>query len=833
MNGFLHGYRVLDLTDIKGHLCGRILGDMGADVIKVESPEGDPARLIGPFYQGRRDPETSLSWLYANANKRGISLGLDSTAGREAFERLVSGADIVLESFKPEHMDRMGLGYSSLCKINPEIILVSLSAFGQTGPYRDFETTDLISAATAGLVYVLGDADRPPVRISTPQSFFIGSQHAALGAVTALHYREKTGRGQWVDVSMQEAIIQSLTYMIQHADRSGAVGMRSGADTRTRIRPEPLGDLTMRWRFPCRDGHVFFSVQGAGGAPIKSARAMTEWANEEGYALKIKDYQWETWDSAEIEQKQQDLLQNEFAPFIATKTKAELLERAATHRMLLAPVNTVSDLPENPQLSHRSYWQRVHHPELKAALTYPGPSVKVDVLPQQIRLRAPRTGEHDTEVMKEETNPAPFRHRTREHQDAAGIGKPVFEGLKVVDFTVAVAGPLIARFLASEGAEVIKVENHAHPDSVRTVAPFKDMDPGYDRSAQFAHYNYGKKSITIDCARPTGRDIAVRLIQWADILVENMAPGVMARWQLDYEDARRINPNIIYLSSSSLGKTGPFSNYAAWGYHHSPLVGFSHLIGWSDRNPCVDPIAYTDSLAPAFSIIALVGALIRRKQTGKGAYIDQSQVEAGSYFLGPAIMDYLVNGVVATRNGNRDPHMAPHGVFPCDGEEQWVAIAVPGDAEWIRFCKATGKEEWLQDRFAALAARKKNEDELERLVGEWTSQHHPDEVVRRLQSAGIPSGKVATALDLLKDPQLVHRTHFGKLVHEEIGEYTYERSAIRFTEAVHPPQLPAPLLGEHTGEVLDMLGYSDDDIAAFLIDGTITTDEDLPGMVSA
>jgi len=833
MDGFLNGYRVLDLTDEKGHLCGRILGDMGADVIKIEPPTGDPARLTGPFFQGKRDPEKSLSWLYANANKRGIALDLDSAEGRKSIERLASGADIVLESFKPGCMDRKGLGYSSLRRINPKIILVSLSAYGQTGPYRDFETTELISAATGGLVRVFGDADRPPVRISTPQSYYIGSQHAALGAVAALHHREETGKGQWVEVSIQEAVVQSLTYLIQHADRSGAVGLRSGTDVRTRIRPAPLGDLAMRWRFPCRDGYVFFSVQGAGGAPIKSARAMTKWANEEGYALDIGTYQWETWDSASIKQEQQDLLQDAFAPFIATKTKAELLERAAAHRMLLAPVNTVADLPDNPQLAHRGYWQQVQHPGLNTAVTYPGPFAKVDALPLRIRRRAPRIGEHDREIAAETESTGSRQHRAPEDRKASAAGKPVFEGLKVVDLTVAIAGPLIARFLASEGAEVIKVENHAHPDSVRTVAPFKDMAPGYDRSTQFAHYNYSKKSIAIDCGRPGGRDIVVKLIEWADILVENMAPGVMARWRLDYENARRINPNIIYLSSSSLGRTGPLANYAAWGYHHSPLVGVSHLVGWPDRKPCADPIAYTDSLAPAFSIIALAGALVHRKQTGKGIYIDQSQVEAGSYFLGPAILDYSVNGIVAARNGNRDPHMAPHGVFPCAGEEQWVAIAVPDDTRWIRLCKAARKEEWLQDRFEALEGRKRNEDELERMIAEWTSQYPSNEVVRRLQSAGIPSGNVATALDLLKDPQLIHRSHFGTLVHEEIGEHIYERSAIRFPEAAHPPQRPAPLLGEHTGEVLEMLGYNDDEIAECLIDGTITTDEDLPGMVSA
>jgi len=412
--------------------------------------------------------------------------------------------------------------------------------------------------------------------------------------------------------------------------------------------------------------------------------------------------------------------------------------------------------------------------------------------------------------------------------------RKLFEGIKVADFTVAVAGPLVTRFLAGQGAEVIKVESHAHPDSVRFVTPYKDMVPGVDRSTQFALYNFSKKSIAIDLGSSGGREIAERLIQWSDILVENMAPGAMAKWQLDYENCRRAKPDIIYLSSSSLGRAGPLSNYAAWGYHHGPLVGVSHLIGWPDRLPCADPIAYTDSVAPSFSIIALVGALIYRRRTGKGVYIDQSQVEAGAYFLGPAAMDYLANGTIVKRQGNRDPDMAPHGVFPCQGVERWVAIAVTDQGGWERFCGVLDKREWLGDeRYATLAARKANEEELEKLISQWTGRRTPEEVMDLLQSAGVPSGVVANGRDLLNDPQLKHRKHFGKVDHEEIGTYTYERPAVHFSRVPFPEQRPSPMMGEHTEYVLsDVLGYTDDEIADFLINGVITTDEDLPGIVS-
>ena len=411
------------------------------------------------------------------------------------------------------------------------------------------------------------------------------------------------------------------------------------------------------------------------------------------------------------------------------------------------------------------------------------------------------------------------------------MGNAIFEGLKVADFTAAIAGPLTTRFLAQEGATVVKVECHRYPEAVRVVPPFKDEIPGYDRSSQFAFYNFSKYGISIDMKNPMSLQIAMRLVQWADIFIENMAPGKLADWGLDYESCRQVKPDIIYLSSSSLGRSGPLSGYAAQGYQHSPLAGFSHLTGWPDRLPSADPNAYTDSLAPVFSDIALVGALLYRRRTGKGVYIDQSQTEAGVYFLGPTLLDSLVNGREANRQGNRDPHMVPHGVFPCSGEDRWVAIAVADDDEWRTFCRALDSEAWLLDpRFATAPARKDNEDVLEELIGAWTERHSPEEVMEHLQSAGVSAGLVATTEDLFNDPQLKHREHFKTLVHEYVGEHSYEAPSFHFSGVPHPPQRPAPLLGEHNEYVFkELLGYSDDEIAEFLIGGAITTEADLPG----
>ena len=406
----------------------------------------------------------------------------------------------------------------------------------------------------------------------------------------------------------------------------------------------------------------------------------------------------------------------------------------------------------------------------------------------------------------------------------------ILHGLKVADFTMAIAGPLATRYLGAEGAMVVKVECHKYPDSVRFVVPFKDDVPGIDRGTQFAFYNYSKYSVSLDIGHPLGLDVARRLVAWADIVIENMRPGSMKRLGLDYDSCRAIRPDTIYLSSSSLGRTGPLADYAAWGYHHGPLAGFSNLTGWPDRLPCADSIAYTDTTAPSFSVIALVGALLRRRRTGKGAYIDQSQMEAGLYFLGPTLMDSLVNGRALTRQGNRDPEMAPHGVYPCRGNEKWVAIAVANDKEWRAFCTALGRDDWLkQERFASVPSRKQNEDELDALISGWTASRTAGEATDLLQAAGVRAGPVATAEELFSDPQLQHRGHFVELEHEVVGRHSYELPSFRFSKVPPRQQRPAPLLGQDNEYVLkEVLGLSEEEIAGLLIEGAVTTDADLP-----
>ncbi len=418
----------------------------------------------------------------------------------------------------------------------------------------------------------------------------------------------------------------------------------------------------------------------------------------------------------------------------------------------------------------------------------------------------------------------------------AGIGakeqkvtKQVFEGLKVVDFTWVAVGPQVCRELAQHGATVVRVETHRRPCPMRAFAPFKDGVPGVNRSAFHAAYNTNKYSMSLDLTNPKAQEVARRLVAWADIIGDSMTPGTMDKLGLDYESCRRINPSVIYFSTTQQGQYGPHRDFQGIGHHVNALAGFSDCTGWPDSDPTMVFPAYSDFISPWYLLIAVTGALLRRRKTGEGMYIEQSQLEAGVTFLAPHVLDYTVNNRVVTRSGNRDRYMSPHGVYPCSGADRWVAIAVTNEKEWQRFCDVIGDPDWAGDpKFNSVIGRKENEDELNGLIGEWTKNYTPEQVMTILQDAGVPAGVVQTGEDLLNDPQLKHRQHFRVLDHLEIGPHSYHAPAYRLSQTPCDIKSPGPCLGQHNEYVYkEILGFSDDEIADMLVEGVITTDADV------
>lgn len=390
----LEGYRVLDLTDRKGFLCGKMLGDLGADVIKVERPGGEPDREIGPFYHDIPDPEKSLLWFAYNTSKRGITLDIATQEGCNIFKKLAKEADFIIESFPPGYMGELGLGYEALSKLNPRIILTSITPFGQAGPYKGHKGSDIVAMAMGGLMYIIGDPDRAPLHVGVEQAYPQAGAQAAAATMIAHHYRQATGEGQHVDVSMQEALVTAVLL--------GSVVWQEVQTTVQRAGPKVWSwDLNRRIIYPCKNGFVCWvshvSVQGG------KTNNMVRWMDSEGMApefLKQVDFTAIGWE--DVTQPQLESWEEAIGRFFITHTRAELLEGAQKWEVLLYPLSTIKDVTESPQLTFRNYWQELEYPELGTSITHPGIYFKSTELTPRIRCRAPLIGEHNEEVYQNE-----------------------------------------------------------------------------------------------------------------------------------------------------------------------------------------------------------------------------------------------------------------------------------------------------------------------------------------------------------------------------------------------------------------------------------------------
>ncbi|MBW1785533.1 MAG: CoA transferase [Deltaproteobacteria bacterium] len=406
----------------------------------------------------------------------------------------------------------------------------------------------------------------------------------------------------------------------------------------------------------------------------------------------------------------------------------------------------------------------------------------------------------------------------------------VFEGVKIADFSWVMVGPTAARELAENGATIVHVESHLYPDTSRVLGPFKDNKAAIDGSACYAARNSNKYGISLNLKKSKGQEIARRLVEWADIVCESMSPGAMAKWGLDYEGCRKIKEDIIYFSTCQFGQTGPLSRYAGYGQLGAAYGGLSYVVGKKGEAPPQLYNNYPDFIAPPYIVATVAAALLHRRKTGKGMYLDQSQVEAGASFMGPALLDYMVNKRIPEPDENRDPYMAPHGIYPCRGDDRWVAITVGNEEEWGKFVAAIGKPELETDpRFSTVLCRKENEDELDVIVGGWTQGLTAEAIMQLLQRAGVPAGVVAEGEDLINDPQLACREHFIYLDHRVIGRHAYHAPAYRLSKTPHRIWKPAPCLGEDNHYVYtEILGFTDEEISTLTEEGVITTQADLP-----
>ncbi len=395
-------------------------------------------------------------------------------------------------------------------------------------------------------------------------------------------------------------------------------------------------------------------------------------------------------------------------------------------------------------------------------------------------------------------------------------------GIRVLDFSWFGAAPISTKWLADHGAEVVRVESHERLDSLRVLGSghFREYTPDLNGSGFFNDFNSSKYGITLNLNRPEGIEIAKRLVAVSDVVIDSFTHRAMRKWGLYYDDLIQVKPDIIVVNASQQGHTGPHADYLGFGYNLQALAGINHLTGYPDGYPLGTSVNYPDFVMPMFIASVIISALLYRKRTGKGQHIDFSQYQAMVSTLGPTLMDAMANDRVQSRTGGRSHTAAPHGIYPCQGDDRWCAIAVFTDAEWEAVCRVVGDLPWTQDpRFQTLMGRLEHTEELDQHLASWTAQHPPETVMVQLQAAGVAAGVVQNAQDLLEhDPQLRHRGHYHQLNHPVTGSTYYMGPAFHMSST--PAMLrPAPCLGEHNAEVYgNLLEMSAADIERYTQD---------------
>lgn len=827
--------RILDLTDDRGHLAGLLLAQLGAEVVLCEPPGGHRTRHRGPYIDDVAGPERSIEFLVYNRGKH--SVVVDDPAH---IAELAAHCDAVISC------GAFDLDLDALRAASPQLVTASISPFGETGPKTGWAATDLTIAASSGTMSLTGDRDRAPVRIGSPQTWHNAAVDTAGAILMALHERQHSGLGQHVDTSAQQSFVDCTQFQMMTVLTGGDVPVRLPGAV-------DLGGFLIPWVYECVDGYVTVTfLFGPMIAPFTSR--ILSWICEEGFCEpELRDKDWVDFGMAILEGRESmdtfDQAIKALTTFVATKTKAELLERALADNLLVAPITTTADVLALEQLEVRNYWEHVEVPRAggPAPVRLCGSLAKTTAGPLPILPVAPRLGEHTGLYLngqhQDGDGAAGTAITARPRAEVTATGRSLerpLDDVKILDFMWALAGPGATRTLADYGATVVKVESELKPDVLRGVHPFIGEEGGQENALQFHSINAGKMDLTLDLSLPAARDVILNLVAWCDVLTESFSPKAMENWGLTYDVLREVNPGLVMFSSCLMGQTGPMRLYAGFGTMAAAIAGFYPVTGWPDRIPAGPFTAYTDYISPKLGVMLILSALAERDRTGQGQHIDFAQMEGALHFLATEFADEEINGRTAGRAGNADRHMCPHGVYPAAGDDRWVAIACETDAHWGALSSlladaAAGNADLAQalDSLSAIAdedlagldadSRRANAGALDAAITAWTEPQRAADIEATLQGCGVPAHRVNDAADLMADPQIVARDHFLSVPHAKHGHTWVENSNFDLSRTPGRPLWGGPMFGEHNMEVLEgILGYDADKIAELVIAGALT-----------
>ena len=772
--------RVLDLTGPLSQLCARIFADFGAEVIKIEPPDGDAARRQGPFPGDTPDPEQSFSFVLFNRGKKSVALDMSIAADRHALIALAASVDVLVEDAAPGHWHALGLGYDDLRAANPGLVYVSITPFGQTGPFKGYKGGELVAEATGGLLFANGDDALRPAYAPYNLLCQIACIHAAYGALAALRARNRTGRGQHVDVSRQEVVLYCQGNYIPRYSRLNEIARRERAGSTAGVNTYRTRDRGYVNLAPFNAQHFQRLARDVMKHPELSK---DEWTNNTARRNKLR--------IAEA-----DRLIGEYC---ATVDRDWLVETCQKAGLPAVAVLTPESFVDHPQTQVRGFMQTVSQPGLGHYRTA-GPPAILNATPWRADRPAPRLGQHTAEVLAElKARSAEVLERRIPAGASNGAPHMALEGIRVADFTRAFAGPIATMLLGFLGAEVIKVESADLDDSRNPAQP------------TFVELNRAKLSCLIDTRAPEGKDLAKRLVRESGIVVENFRPGVMDRLGLGYDDLRKVRPDVIMLAMPGFGNSGPLRDYYSYGQQVMGMTGLLHIWGHAE-SPVEARVKYAfpDYVAGVLGSLSLLVALEHRDRTGEGQYIELSQVEALAHLMSLAYVEYTELGRTLAPHGNLSTEAAPHDLYPCLGFDAWCAIEVHTEEQWQALVKLMGSPEWTRGpKFGSLAARVENKAALDKHLADWSVRFTPRQLTKMLQEAGIPSGIVATAEDLYYDPHLRARGMIVGIDHSGDGFAEHAGMNIHLSDTPGRADLPAPAKGQHSQDIYTrVLGLS-------------------------
>ena len=805
----LTGIRVIDLAVDRGELCGRLLSDLGADVIKVEPPEGSPSRSLPPL--DPLSPEHSLFFTMRNCGKRSVVIDPGDAASMASFESLLASADVLVGSAEPGAAADAGapeLEAEAIAARHRHLVVASITAYGRTGPYSGRDVPGSVIDATSGMCWKAGLPEREPLMPPGNISGDVAGLVAAFAIVCALIQRLGRGAGQLIDVSANEAAAQITDWSLPNSSKA----MVSGVEPmEIRAGPGPVYTI-----LAAADGFVRLVVLSP-----RQWHAMRAWLGEPDY---LQDPEYDGFIARFM--VADAVLNPLYEELFSTMTMEEVAEEAQRRGIVATPILKPGDVITNEHFEARKTFDRVPL-STGGMMSLPSGWMEIDGERVGPTGRPPYLGEHTAEVL------AALDAGATPESDGTDAWPPVPEsapdptlplsGVRVADFGHGGVGVEISRMLAEYGADVVKIESRTYPDFVRVIL-------GGEMSPSFASSSRSKRSLGINAKTEEGRRLLLDLVAGAggsagcDVVVENGSTGVMDGLGLGYRHFAAANPDVTMVSSQLMGSSGPWSAWRGYGPNTQVTGGMTHLWDYPDaERPSGSQSIFPDHWAGRMGALAAVAGVLGRRRgvMDRGCHAEVCQVEQVVGAMGDLLArESLQAGSVAPQ-GNRRDLGSPWGLFPCEGEDQWVAVCCRTDDEWDALAGLIGVDD---PALSTLDARRKREDEVEEAVTAWTGTLSKRAVADACLSAGVPAGPMLTSSQQLEDPHLAARGYLVELDQPPIGVMTFEGPAFAATGMADADIRPAPGLGEHTREVAAELGLDEAAIDDLIARGILETD---------